>query len=193
MMGLMIGIRVMHMWSLTLLVGVFGFLLLVAPDFAFTTERGEGGTLKDHRGRDVVLLVLFSLPDSQSRLVQLDGLHARLRPMRVEVLGIPLRTGRESDRLLSQMRVRFPFVYDGAAEVATTYTLFRRRFSPEGIRPDPPIPSHLEFLIDRQGYIRARWIAVDGTGWLDAEQLIATLEQLNRETRRAAAPDDHVH
>ena len=30
MMALTIGIRVMHLWSLTLLMGVFGFLLLVA-------------------------------------------------------------------------------------------------------------------------------------------------------------------
>ena len=43
-------------------------------------------------------------------------------------------------------------------KLTTTYVLFRKSLNPAGRLSIPPIPSHLEFLIDRQGYIRARWL-----------------------------------
>ena len=40
----------------------------------------------------------------------------------------------------------------------------------------------MEFLIDRYGYLRARWIpAVDGSGWTDIGELMRQIDQLNRE------------
>jgi copper resistance protein D len=83
-------------------------------------------------------------------------------------------------------------VADGAADIAATYTLFCRRLSEEGLIPDPPIPSHLEFLMDRHGYLRARWVPADGQGWADSKQLIIGIEQLNQAPSGAPAPDAHV-
>lgn len=166
---------------------------LVAPDFVYTTMAGQSRALKDLRGQDIVLLVLFSLPDSHARIAQLHDLYARLRGMRVEILGAPLRPGRAMDGQPADPGVGFPIVHDGADEAAMAYTLFRRSFTSEGIQPDPPMPSHLEFLIDRQGYIRARWIAWEGPGWSDAESLVTAIDQLNQEKPRASAPDEHVH
>ena len=48
----------------------------VAPDFTFTTGVGEGRALRDWRGRGIVLLVFFTLPDSADRLVELNRLAA---------------------------------------------------------------------------------------------------------------------
>jgi putative copper resistance protein D len=97
------------------------------------------------------------------------------------------------DRQPADLRMGFPIVHDGADEAAVAYTLFRRSLTSEGIQPDPPMPTHLEFLIDRQGYIRARWIAWDGPGWSDAERLVTAIDHLNQEKPRAPAPDEHVH
>ncbi|MBI4488218.1 MAG: hypothetical protein HY694_03975 [Deltaproteobacteria bacterium] len=78
-------------------------------------------------------------------------------------------------------------------EIFETYSLFRRSFSQEGTLPDPPIPLHMEFLIDRQGYIRARWIAGEGAGWANMESLLREIDRLNKEKPSAPAPDEHVH
>ena len=55
------------------------------------------------------------------------------------------------------------------------------------------MPPHMEFLIDRQGYVRARWIPRDGPGWDNLEKLWRDIDRLNQEKPSAPAPDDHVH
>jgi len=52
----------------------------------------------------------------------------------------------------------------------------------------------MEFLIDRYGFLRARWIpAVDGTEWSDIGLLMRQIDQLNQEKEIRPPPDDHVH
>jgi putative copper resistance protein D len=59
-------------------------------------------------------------------------------------------------------------------------------------------PAHLEFLIDRFGYARARWLTNDLGGsaaedWLDMAHLLHQVDLLNREGRILPSPDEHVH
>jgi putative copper resistance protein D len=163
---------------------------LVAPDVSYVTAAGDAQTLKDHRGQNIVLLVFFRLPGSQPRLAQLHDLAPHLQRLGSTVLAVPLDTDlpRQLDTSL-----RLTVVTEGATEAAMAYTLFRKSLSPAGRLPVPPLPSHLEFLIDRQGYIRARWLPDSGTGWAEKRALIAAIEQLNQEKPRAPAPDEHVH
>jgi putative copper resistance protein D len=165
---------------------------LVAPDFSYTTVAGDGQTLKDQRGRNLVLLVFFRLPGSHDRLTQLHNLSPHLHRLGVEVLAVPLRTDHEASLELGTFP-RLPMVADGATEAVITYTLFRKSLSPTGRLPIPPFPSHLEFLIDRQGYIRTRWLPGSGPRWAEAEALLATIEWLNHEKPRRPAPDEHIH
>jgi hypothetical protein len=51
----------------------------------------------------------------------------------------------------------------------------------------------MEFLIDRQGYVRARWHPGRDAGWSDTGRLLAEVEELGREPERAFAPEEHVH
>jgi putative copper resistance protein D len=55
------------------------------------------------------------------------------------------------------------------------------------------VPAHLEFLVDRQGYLRGRWIATEGLGWGEPEQLLTAIDVLLQEKRIAPPPDLHVH
>jgi putative copper resistance protein D len=164
---------------------------LVAPDFSYTTGTGEAQTLKDQRGRHVVLLVFFRLPVSQHRLLELDNLAPQLQALRVQVLAIPLDT--DQDVVPPETATRLTLVTDGATEAAITYTLFRKSLSPAGRLTIPPFPAHVEFLIDRQGYVRARWLPGNEPGWAKAEELLATIGWLNQEKPRAPAPDEHIH
>ncbi len=160
---------------------------LPAIDFSYQTADGRSGALKDHRGRGPVLLVFYSLPASAARLAQLAAAHARLRAAGVELLAIPLGDPDEA------VPAELPTVIDGAAEAARTYALLRRTLSDADARDSAPIPAHLEMLVDRFGYIRARWLPGDTAGWGDLELLLGQLALLAREPQVRPPPDDHVH
>ncbi|MEA2977998.1 MAG: copper resistance protein [Alphaproteobacteria bacterium] len=163
---------------------------LIAPDFSFRTPLGENKTLKEYRGQKVVLLVLFTWPQSQARLQQLDALHDKLTEAGAELVALPQDArGFPAQQAPRRMTVAI----DGSPEAFETYSLFRRSLSERGMAADPPVPSHMEFLIDRQGYVRARWIPADNRGWLNTDLLLGEIAQLNQEKPSAAAPDDHMH
>jgi putative copper resistance protein D len=90
--------------------------------------------------------------------------------------------------------VFFPVATEGAADIVATYRLFRRARTPEGTLVDPLLPPHMEFLIDRSGYLRARWIpGSPRPGWADLTVLIDEIQALNQESRAAAPAEEHVH
>jgi putative copper resistance protein D len=166
---------------------------LVAPDFTFAVGPAPPQSLKELRGRSSVLLVLFSLPGSGPRLSQLAGAYSDLSVLGAEVIAVPTDADpRILTRLGGEPPIVFPVVTDGARDIVSTYALFRGEPGPDGPAPEPPAPRHLEFLIDRQGYIRARWIPGGGVGWSDITLLRAELGTLSREAP-APPPDEHVH
>ncbi len=75
-------------------------------------------------------------------------------------------------------------------EITETYKLFARSFSDENLLTTTP---HVELLIDKQGYIRARWLPAESEAWSKIAGLLSQVELLRNEKPRAAAPDDHVH
>ena len=161
---------------------------LGAVDFAFASQRSESSTLKDYRGRSAVLLVFFSLPDSQARLEQLARGYAALRDVGAEVIAVPIAgDGTAAEDL------PFPVVVEGADESVRAYALLRRTLSNADPRDSSPLPTHMEMLIDRFGYIRARWLPGESEGWQDLELLKAQLAALAREPQVKPPPDDHVH
>ena len=83
-----------------------------------------------------------------------------------------------------------PVVTEGNKEISETYALFARSFADE-----KPVtePKHMEFLVDKQGYIRARWLPAENDAWRKIDLLLKQVELLRNEKPRAPAPDDHVH
>ena len=165
---------------------------LVAPDFAYGTSRGETKALKDHRGDKIVLLVLVSFPESKDRLEQLERMASRLTSAGVEIILVPNDAERYR-RTVDSKPSQLPVVTEGNDEIFKTYSLFSQSFEAEGNSPAALLPKHTEFLIDKRGYIRARWIGKESGGWLDIENLLQEIEILQNEKSQAPAPDDHVH
>ena len=163
---------------------------LVAPDFRFGIGVGAGKTLKEYRGSAIVHLVLFTLPDSLPRLEQLDVAAWQIASAGARVLAVPMREAGQVYQKLGARVTNVVLVMDGSQEVVETYTLFRRTLAAEGL---PPIPSHMEFLIDRQGYIRVRWIPGEGAGWAELPKLLREIQRLTEKAPRAPAPEEHVH
>ena len=159
---------------------------LVAPDFAYGTNTGESKTLRDHRGAKIVLLVMLNLQDTEERLKQLDAILPQLRSSGVEIIIVP--------NLIDQFYVadKLPgaIVSEGGREITETYKLFARSFNDENPVLNTP---HVEYLIDKQGYIRARWLPAENDAWRKSELLMAQVNLLRKEKPRAPAPDDHVH
>jgi len=81
-------------------------------------------------------------------------------------------------------------VNEGIREITETYSLFSRSFAEEKAYNVTP---HVEFLIDKQGYIRARWLAAESDAWRKIDVLLKQVVLLRNEKPRAPAPDEHVH
>lgn len=167
----------------------------MAPqNFSYTAHDGTSGTLKDFRRQKAVLLVLFSWPESRARLDQLRLAYPALRDSNTVVLAVPMNDLNPQDLAAITTTMPFLIATQGAQEIAHSYTLFRRTLSNPDLAGEGTSPKHMELLIDRYGYLRARWIpAVDGAGWTDIGELTQQIEQLNREKEIRPPPDDHVH
>ena len=167
----------------------------MAPqNFSYSAHDGASGTLKDFRRQKTVLLVLFSWPESRTRLDQLRLAYATLRGGNTVVLAVPVNGLNPQDLAAITADMPFPVATQGALEIVRSYALFRRTLSNPDLAGEGTTPKHMEFLMDRYGYLRARWIpAVDGTGWTDIGELMRQIDQLNREKEIRPPPDDHVH
>jgi len=153
---------------------------LVAPDFAFSVGPEFSRSLKDYRGRTIVLLVLYTLPGSRPRLDELASAYGLLAAMDVEIIAVPTDAAPDAiAQLGASPPILFPVVTDGAREIVTTYRLFRG--SP-----------HAEMLIDRQGYLRAI-VTAAGDARRDVDLLLAEVQRLNAERAVPAPPAEHVH
>jgi putative copper resistance protein D len=133
--------------------------------------------LKDYRGARSVLVVLYTLPGSRTRLAALAARYEALAALGVEIVAVPTDAAPDAiKRLGAAPRILFPVVTDGAADIVTTYGVFARG-------------PHVEFLVDRQGYLRA----IDTRAGADTDTLLANAETLSRERVVAAPPAEHVH
>ena len=87
---------------------------------------------------------------------------------------------------------------EGAEQATAAYGLFRRD-PPREDRPlDPELPVHMELLIDRQGYLRARWTPSASRGCTRRmERHRALLREIGgelaEEPAAAPIPGEHVH
>lgn len=147
---------------------------LIPPDFTVSMGPLTPGALRDHRGRRMVVVVLYTLPESRSRLRELARSYDVLSVLGVEVIAVPMHATTDPlGELGASPPVRFPVVTDDAAAIVATY----RMFAPG---------AHAELLVDRHGYVRAIWRGAP-------EGLQAQVEKLNAEKDVPPFPDDHVH
>ncbi len=113
--------------------------------------------------RGRVVLLVLPGPDSADRLARL----AQATP-RVAAAGGLVVVARPED----------------PPEVPAVYGRFRRPEDPSG---------HVEFLIDRQGYLRARWDRGQGDGWDEEDRLVGLVGRLATEPPAAPPAEAHVH
>jgi putative copper resistance protein D len=158
------------------------FLGVVAPDFAFQIDGEPQETLRGERGNAIVLLVLYSMPKSSDRLRQLEAARPMFDKAGARVIALPINPAAPAPAAAAILAAP-------SAETIAAYALFRH----DPVAGVPPVPKHMEFLIDRAGYLRARWIPNEEPGWGDIAILLSEIDHLNREPSRPPAPQGHVH
>ena len=152
---------------------------IVAPDASFAVGPTPARSLRDYRGRKLVLLVFYTLPASRKRLAELAEIYPTLLVQGVDVVAVPRDADPAAIRRLGAVPpIWFPVVTEGASDLVAAYGLFSRE-------------PHAEFLIDRQGYLRA--ISSGDRSWPDVSALLALVKQLDEEKTLAPDPGEHVH
>lgn len=159
--------------------GVGEWLPIAAPEFDFQIGERAQESLKAMRGEDV-LLVFCAHPQADPRLRSLAAEDDELRSAGVRVVAVPMNgAARPGDPTLASL------VADPDPRVVAAYSMFR---------PTAPSASdHFEFLVDRDGYLRARWAPGDGPDWSRTPELLEQIETLKREGPHEAARTLHVH
>ncbi|MDO8334960.1 MAG: CopD family protein [Nitrosomonas sp.] len=167
---------------------------IASPVFNYSANDGSAGNLKDFRLQKNVLLVLFSWPQSQQRLHQLTSAYDEIRALNTEILAVPNRELSEQELQQISSFVPFPVVTEGWTEIKNSYWLYRRVRTVPDLRGKGMFPAHMEFMTDRFGYLRARWVAqFEGFGWQSIDALTLQLTQLNQENEIMPPPGDHAH
>ncbi len=166
-----------------------------APVFYYSANDGSSGDLKDFRYNRNVVLVLFTWPQSQPRLLQLKHTYDRIHSeYNTVILAVPMQQLSEQESQAVSELVPFPVVTDGWSEISDTYKLYRRVRTVPDLNGPGLKPEHIEFIIDRFGYLRARWNAqFEGFGYQNINALTQQLSMLNAEDEIMPPPGEHAH
>ena len=157
---------------------------IVAPDFAFEIAGRPQESLRDMRGKQMVLLVLYTLPQSLPRLRELAIDAAAYSAAGARVIALPLATSSSAAHSVSEELRNL--VVSADASVPVVYAMFARRLHASGAEAEE-IPSHVEFLIDRLGDLRVRWVGVAPAGTRRTAEVLDRIRILEREPARPPA------
>jgi len=169
---------------------------LAPPDFQVTDETGNTFILSDYRRQSAILLLLFSctqenVAQETARLEQLLAARARLAELGAKMILVAPGKICEPLRRMSTGKV---LVADhDTADVAATFGFYTRSFHNRKQDVVRVPETHAEFLIDRSGYIRARWLPDEDNSWSDPGFIETQLEMLAREPPAPPPPGPHDH
>lgn len=147
---------------------------LPAIDLRHADAAGESRSLSEWRRREQPVLLAFA--DDPVQLRRLDGL-----------AGARTRAGVQAVAVLSREAAAAPrpagwdMVVDDAGDLGTAWALYRRTLEDPDFDDERSSAGGLLFLIDRFGFVRARWSATTPLPGVD--ELAAMVARLAREPR----------
>lgn len=161
---------------------------LGAPDFYLTREDGQFSQLKALRGNTVLILIQDKCTgELNDRIEALTRWRTNLSaPM--EIVAVCITREREIYNK-TVWRAQSP------GQVLNAYALLSRTLTNKGESGVLGITwPRSEFLVDRYGYIRARWIPEeDPVGWASTTTIETEINVLSHEIRIPPQPDSHLH
>jgi hypothetical protein len=129
------------------------------------------------------LLVLYSLPDSAARLRSLASQRRAFDDRHIRILALAESAG---DAQIAEASIPGGDAIRAIAapDVAVVYALFAARDRAAG---------HAEFLIDRRGRLRARWLGVPPPGDDRDRDIFAAAQKLGSAESAPPSPPEHAH
>lgn len=170
---------------------------LGAPDFYYSTAT-QSGNLKDFRGVKSILLVFFSWPQSRDRLNALKEGYGIITANHAEIIAIAMSGAKEVPEEVIQQSP-FLIVTQETRPITRTFAQYRRTFEFRGAPDNNDLPVHIEFTVDRFGYLRSRWIPAQSPGAWDVLPFLARpflarqFAELAKEDEILPPPDEHIH
>lgn len=162
---------------------------LAAPDFAFDLpDRGQE-SLRRASDPATTLLVLYTLPQSAAYLRELGAASSPLKAIGVRVIAIPMNGSATGYGAEARVEARVAAIAPSTAgDVAAAYAMYARNEN----APRAAAPAQIDYLIDKQGYLRARWLGVPDSPAARIADAFDQADVLNRERPRAP-PSAHAH
>jgi putative copper resistance protein D len=159
-----------------------------APDFTYEFIGRPQESLRQHRGNRVTLLVFYTLPSSLPRLLELATLERAFTAAGARIIALPTPASSAATALDTRGDGESMLALASPA-VATTYMMFAR----EARGANGGAPAHLEYLIDRFGFLRVRWIDVPEAAPGQSAETLRQIDVLVHEPPRAPVQWGHRH
>jgi peroxiredoxin Q/BCP len=140
----------------------------VAPDFELESSGGRVDRLSDHRGRWVVLAFYpgdFTPVCTRQFCSYRDGAD-RLDELDADVIGISPQSVTSHERFVAEHHLTVPLLADNDHETARAY----------GIVAPGGLVRRSIFIVDPEGIVRYRHVALLGLRYRDVERLAEALE-----------------
>ncbi len=163
------------------------------PDLSVTDETGEALRLRDYRRQSALLVVIAEGETGRARVEQLLAARNRLAKLGTKI--VLVAPGPDGESLRARAAGKILLVDKDTDSAAATFGLFTRSLTNAKTAKARVPAQNAEFLIDRSGYLRARWLPAedqDVAGWNDPEVLEGQLTLLAREPLWSP-PKDHDH
>jgi putative copper export protein/mono/diheme cytochrome c family protein len=161
---------------------------VAAPDFTFELAGQGQESLRQPQGNVITLLVMYTLPQSLPYLNALAAASGGFAQIGLRVIAIP-KSAPSSGANVESDAVPHAIAATVDADVDKTYAMFAR----QDVVADSAAPVEVDYMIDRQGYIRARWIGVPESIAARTADAFDQADLLRRERQRAPLPAGHVH
>jgi len=162
---------------------------LPSIDFGFVDLNGRYKKLWDYQGISPVLLVLAREAYSRQRLDELSAdAEAFAASNALIVVVLDPATVDVSDPTPANVLI----VPGDTKAIFAAWSHYRRTALQTDPRDEAEFVGHMEFLIDRYGYVRARWRADEGI--LPASnEIVRQIEAINSEPQLLPPPSEHLH
>lgn len=163
------------------------------PDLSVTDETGETLRLRDYRKKSALLVTIAEGPKGRARLEQLLAARNTLAKLGTKV--VLVAPGPDGDALRKLADGKILVVDKDTNSAAATFGLFTRSLTNAKTETVRVPEQNAEFLIDRSGYLRARWVPLedqDTGAWSELASLEDQLVILQQEPDWPP-PKDHDH
>ena len=159
-----------------------------APDFTFEFSARPQESLQRQRANRITLLVFYTLPQSLPRLLELANEQSAILTAGARVIALPISASSSAGDALIAANGESIFAI-ASPTVAHAYAMFTRQADGS----NTAAYAHVEFLVDRYGYLRVRWLGIADAA---TDRMAATLGQIKLlvdEPPRAPVQWGHRH